>query len=54
MPVRRGVAGVLQQNQRFVFSLIHKFNQEVKEPYSERDDIIVMSDEAIARTGSLP
>jgi type I restriction enzyme R subunit len=37
---------VLQQNQRFVFSLIHKFNQEVKEPYSERDDIIVMSDEA--------
>ena len=37
---------ILQQNQRFVFSLIHKFNQEVKEPYSERDDIIVMSDEA--------
>jgi len=37
---------LLQQNHRFVFSLIHKFNQEVKEPYSERDDIIVMSDEA--------
>ena len=37
---------MLQQNHRFVFSLIHKFNQEVKEPYSERDDIIVMSDEA--------
>jgi type I restriction enzyme R subunit len=37
---------MLRQNQRFVFSLIHKFNQEVKEPYSERDDIIVMSDEA--------
>ncbi|MGE3540240.1 MAG: type I restriction endonuclease subunit R [Candidatus Tectimicrobiota bacterium] len=37
---------ILQQNHRFVFSLIHKFNQEVKEPYSERDDIIVMSDEA--------
>jgi len=37
---------ILQQNQRFMFSLIHKFNQEVKEPYIERDDIIVMSDEA--------
>ena len=37
---------ILQQNPRFVFSLIHKFNQEVIEPYSERDDIIVMSDEA--------
>ena len=37
---------ILQQNHRFVFSLIHKFNQEVQEPYSERDDIIVMSDEA--------
>ena len=37
---------MLQQNHRFVFSLIHKFNQEVKEPYSKRDDIIVMSDEA--------
>jgi type I restriction enzyme R subunit len=37
---------ILQQNHRFVFSLIHKFNQEVKEPYSERDDIIVISDEA--------
>src|SRR5215813_10581170 len=35
---------ILQQNHRFVFSLIHKFNQEVQEPYSERDDIIVMSD----------
>jgi type I site-specific restriction-modification system R (restriction) subunit len=31
-----------------VFSLIHRFNQDVdpKEPYSERDDIIVISDEA--------
>jgi type I restriction enzyme R subunit len=37
---------LLQQNHRFVFSLIHKFNQEVKKPYSERDDIIVLSDEA--------
>ena len=37
---------VLQGNPRFVFSLIHKFNQPVTQPYSERDDIIVVSDEA--------
>jgi len=37
---------ILRGNHRFVFSLIHKFNQPVTEPYSERDDIIVMSDEA--------
>ncbi len=37
---------ILQENHRFVFSLIHKFNQPVTEPYSERDDIIVISDEA--------
>jgi type I restriction enzyme R subunit len=39
---------LLQENHRFVFSLVHKFNQEVKhdEPYSKRDDIIVISDEA--------
>jgi len=37
---------VLGENHRFVFSLIHKFNQPVTEPYSERDDIIVVSDEA--------
>jgi type I site-specific restriction-modification system R (restriction) subunit len=38
----------LSENHRYVFSLIHKFNQDVnpKEPYSERDDIIVISDEA--------
>ena len=36
----------LGQNHRFVFSLIHKFNQHVTRPYSERDDIIVVSDEA--------
>jgi len=38
--------GLLGQNHRFVFSLIHKFNQDVTRPYSERDDIIVISDEA--------
>lgn len=37
---------LLQENHRYVFSLIHKFNQPVEEPYSERDDIIVISDEA--------
>jgi type I restriction enzyme R subunit len=37
---------VFQENHRFVFSLIHKFNQPVAHPYSERDDIIVVSDEA--------
>jgi len=44
----RELQRLLSENHRFVFSLIHKFNQEVKpdEPYSERDDIIVVSDEA--------
>jgi len=39
---------LLRENHRYVFSLIHKFNQDVdsKEPYSTRDDIIVISDEA--------
>lgn len=39
---------LLGQNHRYVFSLIHKFNQDVDpgQPYSERDDIIVISDEA--------
>lgn len=42
----QGLRDILQQNHRVVFSLIHKFNQRVDEPYSERDDIIVISDEA--------
>lgn len=39
---------LLQENHRYVFSLVHKFNQPVNpdEPYSRREDIIVMSDEA--------
>ena len=38
----------LKENHRYVFSLIHKFNKNVdrERPYSERDDIIVISDEA--------
>ena len=37
-----------EKNHRYIFSLIHKFNQDVdpREPYSERDDIIVITDEA--------
>ncbi len=39
---------LLKENHRYIFSLIHKFNQDVNpsEPYSTRDDIIVISDEA--------
>ena len=39
---------LLKENHRYVFSLIHKFNKDVdpSQPYSERDDIIVISDEA--------
>ena len=39
---------LLSENHRYVFSLIHKFNQDVapEEPYSPRDNIIVVSDEA--------
>jgi type I restriction enzyme R subunit len=39
---------LLSENHTYVFSLIHKFNQEVTpdSPYSRRDDIIVVSDEA--------
>jgi type I restriction enzyme R subunit len=38
----------LKGNHAYVFSLIHKFNQDVdpERPYSDRDDIIVISDEA--------
>jgi type I restriction enzyme R subunit len=44
----RELQRLLSENHRYVFSLIHKFNQEVmpNAPYSERSDIIVMSDEA--------
>ncbi len=39
---------LLKENHQFVFSLIHKFNKDVNpdKPYSQRDDIIVISDEA--------
>ena len=40
--------GRLRENHRYVFSLIHKFKRDVDpdQPYSDRDDIIVISDEA--------
>lgn len=39
---------LLKENHRFIFTLIQKFRREAlpKEPYSRRDDIIVISDEA--------
>lgn len=39
---------LLGENHRFMFTMIHKFRRDEipKKPYSERDDIIVMSDEA--------
>ncbi|MCY4374418.1 MAG: type I restriction endonuclease subunit R, partial [Spirochaetaceae bacterium] len=39
---------LLKENHRYLFSLIQKFNKDVnpQQPYSERDDIIVISDEA--------
>src|SRR5207253_7855604 len=42
----KALKSLLQENHRFIFSLIHKFNQDVRydEPYSKRDDIIVISD----------
>lgn len=39
---------LLGENHRYIFSLIHKFNMDLTpdSPYSTRDDIIVISDEA--------
>lgn len=34
------------ENKRYVFSLIHKFHKRVQQPWNERQDIIVISDEA--------
>lgn len=44
----RELEQLLKENHRYVFSLMHKFNQDVNPdaPYSNRDDIIVISDEA--------
>jgi type I restriction enzyme R subunit len=39
---------LLNEDHRYIFSLVHKFNKLVslEHPYSKRDDIIVISDEA--------
>src|SRR3989475_13258688 len=37
---------ILRGHHRFVLTLIHKFNQPGAEPYSDRDHIIVRTDEA--------
>ena len=39
---------LLKENHRYAFSLIHKFHKDVdpRQPYSVRDDIVVISDEA--------
>lgn len=39
------------QNRRYVFGLIQKYKERVTKAYSEREDIIVISDEA-HRSGS--
>jgi type I restriction enzyme R subunit len=43
-----GLEHLLRENHPYIFSLIHKFNKDVdpQHPYSERDDVIVISDEA--------
>lgn len=51
-PCRAGsgdhLQALLNQHKAFVFTLVQKFNKDVdpEEPYSERDDIIVITDEA--------
>lgn len=37
---------LLKENNRYVFTLIHKFNEKVKEPFPNSEDVIVISDEA--------
>lgn len=37
---------LMNGNQPYLFTMVHKYNQLVKEPYSTRDNIIVISDEA--------
>ncbi len=37
---------LLSQNNRYIFTLIHKFNEKVLEAYPNSEDVIVISDEA--------
>lgn len=41
-----GQRDLLGENHTYLFTLIHKFHQEVRTPYSTRSDIVVISDEA--------
>jgi len=42
----KGLKKLLSEDNSYVFSLIHKFTQRVREPWSTRPDVIVISDEA--------
>lgn len=42
----KGLKKLLTEDNSYVFSLIHKFHQRVREAWSLRRDVIVMSDEA--------
>jgi type I restriction enzyme R subunit len=42
----KGLQKLLTEDNSYVFSLIHKFTQRVRAPWSERRDVIVISDEA--------
>ena len=40
------LAALLGENKRVVFSLVQKFNRPVTKPYTDRSDVIVVTDEA--------
>jgi len=37
---------LLKEDHRYIFTLIHKFNKDDEEPYTDRKDVIVIADEA--------
>ena len=41
-----GLESMLKEDHRYIFTTIHKFNKEPEKPYSDRSDVIVISDEA--------
>jgi type I restriction enzyme R subunit len=43
---REDLKKLLGEDHRYIFSLVHKFNPDDTEPYSLRDNIIVIADEA--------
>lgn len=40
------LAQLLREDHRYVFTLVHKFNRDDEEPYTDREDVIVIADEA--------